>query len=337
MTAREKFEDALRERGLLVKGNSAQCPAHPDSSPSLSIGDRRDGKGFVLKCHGGCENTDVMGAVGMTLRDMFDDDQMRGIYSPTRDYRYPDGRVVHRKPNKDFPQSGNTKGNALFHADRIGEATTVYVVEGEKDVEAIEAVGGVAVCSAMGAGKADRFDWSPLRGKHAIVVADKDGAGRNHARQVAELVKPTAASVRIAEAAVGKDAADHIIAGKTLDELIPAEAEPPVDGADLLDDIKEWFGRFIAVTDPDDLNILSLWTVHTHLVIELYTTPRLQVDSVIFGSGKTTVLDHLQRLCCNPIQAASVSRRRRLVRGARVFAKRVRGRRSSVARNRGRL
>jgi Protein of unknown function (DUF3631) len=79
------------------------------------------------------------------------------------------------------------------------------------------------------------------------------------------------------------------------------------DGAELLDDIKEWFGRFIAVTDPDDLNILSLWTVHTHLVIELYTTPRLQVDSVIFGSGKTTVLDHLQRLCLNPVQAASVS------------------------------
>ncbi len=84
-------------------------------------------------------------------------------------------------------------------------------------------------------------------------------------------------------------------------------AEDDPDGAELLDDIKEWFGRFIAVTDPDDLNILSLWTVHTHLVVELYTTPRLQVDSVIFGSGKTTVLDHLQRLCQNPVQAATLS------------------------------
>lgn len=80
-----------------------------------------------------------------------------------------------------------------------------------------------------------------------------------------------------------------------------------MNGAELLDDIKRWFGRFIAVTDPDDLNILSLWTVHTHLVIELYTTPRLQVDSVIFGSGKTTVLDHLNRLCLKPVQAASLS------------------------------
>jgi Protein of unknown function (DUF3631) len=91
-----------------------------------------------------------------------------------------------------------------------------------------------------------------------------------------------------------------------IDELRDWYTEDTPDGAVLLDRIKKWFGRFIAVTDPDDLNILVLWTVHTHLVVELYTTPRLQVDSVIFGSGKTTVLDHLNRLCLNPVQAASV-------------------------------
>ena len=78
-------------------------------------------------------------------------------------------------------------------------------------------------------------------------------------------------------------------------------------GAELLDRTAAWYGRFIRVTDPDDLNLLTLWTAHTHLVVELYTTPRLQVDSVIFGSGKTTVLDHLQRLCDNPVQAATLS------------------------------
>jgi Protein of unknown function (DUF3631) len=91
------------------------------------------------------------------------------------------------------------------------------------------------------------------------------------------------------------------------DEVLEMYALDNPDGAELLDDIKEWFGRFIRVTDPDDLNLLTLWTVHTHLVVELYTTPRLQVDSVIFGSGKTTVLDHLQRLCQNPVHAATVS------------------------------
>jgi Protein of unknown function (DUF3631) len=103
-----------------------------------------------------------------------------------------------------------------------------------------------------------------------------------------------------------RDQEDHLRLDH--DDQDDQEVRPrSVDGAALLEAIKEWFGRFIAVTDPDDLNILSLWTVHTHLVVELYTTPRLQVDSVIFGSGKTTVLDHLQRLCLNPIQAASVS------------------------------
>jgi Protein of unknown function (DUF3631) len=72
-------------------------------------------------------------------------------------------------------------------------------------------------------------------------------------------------------------------------------------------DFVKWFGRFIAVTDPDDLYILALWAMHTHLVSELYTTPRLLIDSTVFGSGKTTVLEHLAHLCPNPVQAASLS------------------------------
>jgi Protein of unknown function (DUF3631) len=91
------------------------------------------------------------------------------------------------------------------------------------------------------------------------------------------------------------------------DELREWYAEDNPNGAEVLADTVAWYGRFIRVTDPDDLNLLALWTVHTHLVVELYTTPRLQVDSVIFGSGKTTVLDHLQRLCEKPVQAATLS------------------------------
>ena len=68
-------------------------------------------------------------------------------------------------------------------------------------------------------------------------------------------------------------------------------------GAMLLDDLVTWWVRFIPVTDPDDLYLLALWTVHTHLVVELYTTPRLLIDSVMEGSGKSTVMDHLNRLC----------------------------------------
>jgi hypothetical protein len=69
------------------------------------------------------------------------------------------------------------------------------------------------------------------------------------------------------------------------DEVRELYALDNPDGAELLDRTAAWYGRFVRVTDPDDLNLLGLWTIHTHLVVETYTTPRLQVDSVIFGSG----------------------------------------------------
>jgi len=86
------------------------------------------------------------------------------------------------------------------------------------------------------------------------------------------------------------------------DEYLEVWAE---DGWALLDDLVVWFTRFIVVTNADDLNLLALWTIHTHLAKELYTTPRLLVDSIMEGSGKTTVLDHLYRLCVSPIQIAA--------------------------------
>lgn len=90
-------------------------------------------------------------------------------------------------------------------------------------------------------------------------------------------------------------------------ETTDSMPEHEINGAELLYSTQAWFGRFIRVTDDDDLGLLTLWTAHTHLVEELYTTPRLMIDSVVPGSGKTTVLDHLHRLCPNPVQAAHLS------------------------------
>ncbi|MFQ2875111.1 DUF3631 domain-containing protein [Mycobacterium sp. MS3] len=84
--------------------------------------------------------------------------------------------------------------------------------------------------------------------------------------------------------------------------------------ARLLDDIEAWFKRFIAVPDDRDLRLLTLWTVSTYLAVELYTSPRLLIDSTMPGSGKTTVLDHLSRLAHKPVQAASLSSPALLVR-----------------------
>jgi hypothetical protein len=76
---------------------------------------------------------------------------------------------------------------------------------------------------------------------------------------------------------------------------------------EVLDDVRKWFARFVCVMDDLDIDLLTLWTAHTHLCLETYTTPRLQLDSPMPGSGKTTVLDHLKRLCLDPVQMASIS------------------------------
>jgi hypothetical protein len=74
-----------------------------------------------------------------------------------------------------------------------------------------------------------------------------------------------------------------------------------------LDRVRDWLQRFICPMASRDLDLLTLWIAHTHLVDETYTTPRLLIESPVPESGKTTVLEHLERLCRHPMQMASVS------------------------------
>jgi hypothetical protein len=89
-----------------------------------------------------------------------------------------------------------------------------------------------------------------------------------------------------------------------------SDAQDGFDGSILggaLTVVRAWFGRFVSVPDDLDLDLLALWAAHTHVALETYSTPRLILDSTMPGSGKTTVLEHLQRLSYAPIQAASIS------------------------------
>ena len=74
-----------------------------------------------------------------------------------------------------------------------------------------------------------------------------------------------------------------------------------------LEGVRTWLGRFISTVHPEDLDLLTLWAAHTHLCMETYTTPRLLLDSPVPGSGKTTTLEHLERLCLSPVQMAQLS------------------------------
>jgi hypothetical protein len=288
MSAYLSVIDALRANGrnVIERGiqASAQCPAHDDGNPSLSIRQRDDGNGVLVHCHAGCETRDVLAAIGLTVGDLFDAPRLRDAYRDSATYAYPDGRRVHRKPGKSFPQSGNTKGRALFGADRIGDACLVYVVEGEKDCLAIEGVGGTAVCSAMGSGKARLADWTPLRDLDVAVVADRDEPGRRHAQDVRKLLAGIAKSVTVVQAKAGKDAADHIAAGYGLHEFAPVGSadtahgrqSAPVSLPDAHGTFRRWLG--------DDYDTAALDAVLAAAAVECLDGDPLWL-LLISGSG----------------------------------------------------
>ena len=119
--------------------------------------------------------------------------------------------------------------------EAVAAGRPVFVVEGEKDVHALEALGVTATCAPMGAGKWSKIDPAPLYGGNVLVVADQDEPGREHAAQVyASLLDR--ADVGIFAPKVGKDAADHIAAGHGVEDFIRTEApttpEPAPDHRD---------------------------------------------------------------------------------------------------------
>lgn len=158
------------------------------------------------------------------------------------EYEYTDeqGRVlfiVVRKEPKAFvqkrPDGQWGRGDARLVPYRLPEVIAavaaedrVWICEGEKDVEAMRRAGCIATCNAGGAGK-----WLPefsrfLDGADVTIVEDKDEPGRDHARKVFASLRGVARSVNVVQAAVGKDAADHLVAGKTITEFVPVY---PVD------------------------------------------------------------------------------------------------------------
>ena len=226
-------------------GWMARCPAHDDRNPSLHVS---EGRGKVLvHCHAGCSQEAVVSALGIQFPDLFDTPAAnRGPRDAKREitaYDYVDERgellyqVVRFIP-KDFRQrrpDGNggwrwTLGNTrrvLYRLPAVLEATlqgrAIYVVEGEKDVHAIERLGGVATCCPMGAGKWRAEFSEVLRGARVRIIADADRPGRKHAAEVGRALDGIADSVRLLRAAEGNDAHDHAEAGHGLEKFVPLD------------------------------------------------------------------------------------------------------------------
>lgn len=89
------------------------------------------------------------------------------------------GGWMQRAPAKPWP---------LYRRAEILRAGQIIVVEGEKCVDALNAIGIAATTSPGGAGKAEYADWTPLAGKTVHLWPDNDPPGRAHIKQVASIL-----------------------------------------------------------------------------------------------------------------------------------------------------
>jgi hypothetical protein len=78
------------------EGYTAHCPGHKDNKKSLCINQKSDK--VVIFCQAGCDTDAVLAHVGLTMRDLFDNNGHKpSAVTATYLYRDLDGNVVYRK------------------------------------------------------------------------------------------------------------------------------------------------------------------------------------------------------------------------------------------------
>jgi hypothetical protein len=154
------------------------CPAHDDHEPSLDVAAAADGRPLVTCRSNGCSFEDVCRAIERDPHE-FNERESGRAWTPagsaTVVYDYTDelGRLlfqVCRTAEKRFSQRrpdptaksgwrwklGDVR-RVLYRLPEVVAAvsasSTVYVCEGEKDVESLRRLGVVATCNPGGAGK----------------------------------------------------------------------------------------------------------------------------------------------------------------------------------------
>ncbi len=208
------------------------CPAHDDKEASLTIS--RGKNGILVHCHAGCETADVLGAVGLSMKDLFDDDPVRNTGERWR--AYIEGRE--KRQIEDVYNYVDLNGNYAFTRIRLSGKKFIYGImdgdrfnyglngksrksipavfcdslrglqktienggrvfycEGEKDVKTVNSHGLTGVtCGASG-------DWVEdcavlFDGADVVILQDNDKPGEKSAKTIEKDIRKVAKSVRI--------------------------------------------------------------------------------------------------------------------------------------------
>jgi len=231
-------------RGPDGRGESvAWCKFHPDGqgkpphTPNLRVSAERGW--FCDVCNRGGSLKELAQELGISMNSR----TALNIVA-TYDYRNERGDLLYqvvRLDPKGFRQRcpvGNggwtyslngTRRVPYRLPDLLADPTeTVWIVEGEKDVDRLRALGLVATTNPMGAGKW-RSDYSEfLRNRDVVIIPDNDPPGEGHAQDVAKSLQGTVRSIKVVRLpglpAKG-DVSDWLSSGGTREELLRLSAD----------------------------------------------------------------------------------------------------------------
>lgn len=220
----ERVLSSLKKLRRSGKGWVALCPAHDDTAASLSISEGGDGR-VLLNCHAGCGTAAIVAALGLTMNDLFPAKPRPSVAAPepqrkqrlvkTYDYTDANGNLLfqtcrfepktfrQRRPdgNGGWIWSLGETAPVLYRLPDLIEAAankkTVFVVEGEKDADALWEFGLPATTSPLGAGKWREAYSESLKGAEVVILPDNDDVGKGHAEQVAASLVNQGCIVRV--------------------------------------------------------------------------------------------------------------------------------------------
>lgn len=244
-------------------GFSARCPAHEDDNPSFAVWESPDGW-LHVKCQRGCSEDSILQSLNLTSIDRRvhlngqahkNTDEKVYVYTDwSGDYIFEKVRYYKNGKKSFYQRIANGDGTftmdlselgpmskMFYRMHRIEEAIAngkrIFLNEGEKAVDALEARGEYATCQPGGAeGGRPESKWLPMHtellagAKEVIVVQDQDDTGRAFAKYVASELKKAGIPVRVVESkhrAEKADAFDHLAEGYSPDEFIAPIIETP--------------------------------------------------------------------------------------------------------------
>ena len=238
----------------IAGGYQAKCPCHNDKIASLSISER-DGK-LLIYCHAGCSFESIIKSLNLeppkplfpTISATYDytDEEGKLLYQVVR---YDPKSFRQRRPDgTDWVWNLNGVEPTLYHLPEVLEAIkenkTIFIVEGEKDVDNLRKVGQSATTISGGAST----KWSPqivtyFLNATVAIIPDKDEPGKKYAQYVANLLYGFTQSLKVINLPI-KDVSDYLETNP-LDSLMNIVYKTPEyvpSGVVTREEFNEWRG-----------------------------------------------------------------------------------------------